>query len=332
MRGRTRQSRGAPRPPDPFTGPEPARASHCVLRLREVDSTQTFAFELAAHGAPDGTVVVADFQRQGRGRRGHAWTATPATSVLASILIRPRVAVSQLPLYSFVAAVAVADALESVANVDVRLKWPNDALVRERKIAGILLESRISPATPPAERVVEERPGCPGALPSAGGVGAMSGPAVAERVPEHRPGGAGPVASDGGVWGAISGPPMLVVIGIGINVRQSEFGADLCGRATSLFLETGHDVDRDVVLDAVLDALDRWRARFESEGFAPVRARWLDRALTIGRRVRIDDVEGVAVDIGMDGALVVADGAAERRISAGEVVEVARAERGRASC
>jgi BirA family biotin operon repressor/biotin-[acetyl-CoA-carboxylase] ligase len=308
----------------------PARASRRVLRLREVDSTQTVAFRLAAAGAPDGTVVVADFQHLGRGRRGHAWTATAATSVLASILIRPRVAASHLALYSFVAAVAVADALESVVDIGVRLKWPNDVLVRERKIAGILLESRSAIM---AEREVEERPGLPGALPSGGrGWGAGSVPPEAEREVEERPGLPGALPSGGGGWGAGSGPPMLVVIGVGINVRQAEFPDDLRGRATSLFLETGRHVDRDVVLDALLEALDCWRARFESEGFAPVRARWLERALTIGRRVRVDDVEGVAVDIGMDGALVLAAGGAERRVSAGEVVEVAGGDGGMASC
>jgi BirA family transcriptional regulator, biotin operon repressor / biotin---[acetyl-CoA-carboxylase] ligase len=261
-------------------GAEPARAARRVLRLREVDSTQPVAFALADDGAPDGTVVVTDFQRLGRGRRGHAWIAPPATSVLASIVVRPRVATPMLPLYSFVAAVAVADALEAVAGVDVQLRWPNDVHVGGRKIAGILLESRASA-------------------------------------------GAGGTAASG---------MAQVVIGIGVNVRQSAFSGELAGQATSLLLETGREFDRDDVLAAVVDALDRWRARFETEGFPPVRAQWRARALTIGRRVRVEGAEGVAVDLAMDGALVVTDGARTWRINAGEVADVPAGAPGRPSC
>jgi len=113
-----------------------------VVWLGEVDSTQSHAFQLAANGAADGTAVVADVQTAGRGRRGRQWRAEPGTSLLVSIVVRPRLPLTMLPLLSLATAVAVAEALGE-AGVPARIKWPNDVLARGRKIAGILLESRV---------------------------------------------------------------------------------------------------------------------------------------------------------------------------------------------
>jgi BirA family biotin operon repressor/biotin-[acetyl-CoA-carboxylase] ligase len=119
------------------------------VRLATVDSTQSEIFRLAEAGAADGTVVVADTQRSGRGRRGRGWHDVPGESVLVSLLVRSRLAAAALPQLSFVAAVAVAEALETTTRLTPRLKWPNDVLVRGRKVAGILLESRSGGAEGP---------------------------------------------------------------------------------------------------------------------------------------------------------------------------------------
>jgi BirA family transcriptional regulator, biotin operon repressor / biotin---[acetyl-CoA-carboxylase] ligase len=123
------------------------RAGHApaVVRVGCVESTQAIAFALAAEGAADGTLVLADSQTAGRGRRGRVWMDEPGASLLASILLRPRLEASRLPLLSLAVAVAVAETLAEVADVPARLKWPNDVLVGGRKIAGILLESRLGP-------------------------------------------------------------------------------------------------------------------------------------------------------------------------------------------
>jgi BirA family transcriptional regulator, biotin operon repressor / biotin---[acetyl-CoA-carboxylase] ligase len=114
-----------------------------VVRLGTVDSTQSVAFALAERGAADRTVVVADQQLAGRGRRGRTWSAPTGTSLLASIIVRPRLPQALLSTLSLTTAVAAAEVLRRVAGVDTRLKWPNDVLVSGRKIAGILLESRM---------------------------------------------------------------------------------------------------------------------------------------------------------------------------------------------
>jgi BirA family transcriptional regulator, biotin operon repressor / biotin---[acetyl-CoA-carboxylase] ligase len=117
-------------------------AEPAIVRLDQVDSTQTVAFALAERGAADRTVVIADQQAAGRGRRGRVWQAPPGTSLLASILVRSRLPQALLATLSPTTAVATAEALRRVAPLSPRLKWPNDVLVGGRKIAGILLESR----------------------------------------------------------------------------------------------------------------------------------------------------------------------------------------------
>jgi BirA family biotin operon repressor/biotin-[acetyl-CoA-carboxylase] ligase len=122
--------------------PDERVALERIVRVGAVDSTQRVAFDLAAAGALDGTVVVADYQTAGRGRRGRVWRAGPGTSLLASIVTRPRLAPLETPRLSFVAAIAAAEAIDGLTGATPALKWPNDVLLHGRKVAGILLESR----------------------------------------------------------------------------------------------------------------------------------------------------------------------------------------------
>lgn len=103
------------------------------IHFRSVDSTNERARQLAAAGAPHGTLVTASEQRAGRGRQGRAWSAPAGRALLCSLLVRepPRL----LPL---AAGVAVA----CTVGAEARIKWPNDVLVAGRKVAGILVEGR----------------------------------------------------------------------------------------------------------------------------------------------------------------------------------------------
>jgi BirA family biotin operon repressor/biotin-[acetyl-CoA-carboxylase] ligase len=113
----------------------------------------------------------------------------------------------------------------------------------------------------------------------------------------------------------------LVVVGIGINLRQRSFPGALAATATSVHLEGGRAVEREAMLQAVLEAFDPWRARLEGEGFAPLRARWLALADTIGRAVTVGEHAGVAVDLDGDGALVLREARGTRLVVAGELRE-----------
>lgn len=90
---------------------------------------------------PEGAVAVAEEQSEGRGRLGRTWHAAPRTSVLVSVLLRPEIEPSRLPELSLVAGGAVAEAIADVTGIDPAIKFPNDVLVRGKKVAGILAES-----------------------------------------------------------------------------------------------------------------------------------------------------------------------------------------------
>jgi len=105
---------------------------------RVTDSTNERARELAAAGAPHGTLVTADEQTAGRGRQGRRWTAPPGSAVLMSLVLR-----EFRPDLPLAAAVAVCEACECHASsLPCAIKWPNDIWVEERKLAGILIEGR----------------------------------------------------------------------------------------------------------------------------------------------------------------------------------------------
>ena len=90
---------------------------------------------------PEGAVAVADEQTEGRGRLGRQWLAPAGTSLLVSVLLRPDVEPARLPELSLVAGRACAEALAEVAGLEMEVKFPNDVLVRGRKVAGILAEA-----------------------------------------------------------------------------------------------------------------------------------------------------------------------------------------------
>ncbi|MFI4947500.1 MAG: biotin--[acetyl-CoA-carboxylase] ligase [Alphaproteobacteria bacterium] len=117
----------------------------CLHRYKTIGSTNDEAKALARAGAPEGTVVWAEEQTAGRGRRGRVWLSPPGNLYL-SLVLRPEGAPSQAAQLGFVAALGLGDALRSLAGpaLQLRYKWPNDLLANGRKLAGILLESETS--------------------------------------------------------------------------------------------------------------------------------------------------------------------------------------------
>jgi BirA family biotin operon repressor/biotin-[acetyl-CoA-carboxylase] ligase len=116
------------------------RFGHPHLHLRLTDSTNDRARELAESGAPSGTVVTAAEQSAGRGRRGRVWSAPPGGALLYSAILRPlELEHALLPL---AVPVAACEAIESVAPVEARIKWPNDIWIDGAKASGVLIEAR----------------------------------------------------------------------------------------------------------------------------------------------------------------------------------------------
>jgi BirA family transcriptional regulator, biotin operon repressor / biotin---[acetyl-CoA-carboxylase] ligase len=121
-----------------------------VQRFEEIDSTNTYLRERAREGAPEGLVAVADHQTAGRGRLQRRWESPPGANLLLSVLLRPECDADDLHLCTSAVALAAADACREVAGVDVTFKWPNDLLVGESKLAGILAEVEFAGGAPPA--------------------------------------------------------------------------------------------------------------------------------------------------------------------------------------
>lgn len=112
---------------------------------REVDSTNTAAAALAGDVSRHGLVILAESQRAGRGQFGRTWACAPRRGVLMSVLLFVPPPLRRPVILTSWAAVAVCDAVHELTGLDARIKWPNDVLVRGRKISGILIEQ--GPAT-----------------------------------------------------------------------------------------------------------------------------------------------------------------------------------------
>lgn len=215
-------------------------------------STNDVVRELATAGAPEGTVVVAERQEAGRGRLGRAW-ASPPGGIYFSFVLRPTLPPHQLGHITLMTAVAVASAIRQSTGVAATIKWPNDVLVDERKLVGILTE--------------------------------MTGETDVVR---------------------------FVIIGVGINANTSPSDYPRAARPslTTLAAVLGHPVDRAALLVAVLQRLDAEWGRLSAGKTAAVLDEWRTLSSTMGRRVRVTTVAGVA------------EGYAQRINDAGELVVV----------
>ena len=109
----------------------------------EVDSTNVTAMDLARQNAPEGTVVLTEQQLRGRGRGDRSWHSPPGVGIYCSIVLRPELSPTKTMLLTLMTAVAIAKAVALETNLSPRIKWPNDILINDKKVVGILLESKV---------------------------------------------------------------------------------------------------------------------------------------------------------------------------------------------
>ncbi|MGH9186043.1 MAG: biotin--[acetyl-CoA-carboxylase] ligase, partial [Acidimicrobiales bacterium] len=278
-----------------FTGVTGQRARTALAGTRfgdvrwvaETGSTNVDLMDLARDGQPEGVVLVADHQSSGQGRHGRVWTAPPGASLLVSVLLRPPAAVAAVT--TMAGGVAMVAALEEVAGLMARLKWPNDLVwpgdgtVTDRKLGGILAE-----ADWPA-----------GSNISAG----WREPGPAERV--------------------------VVVAGVGVNVNwPAELPQELADLAVAVDHVTGQHTDREDLLISFLRNLDRRYGQLvATRDRQPLLDEWRERSATLGRRVRVDlgsdDIEGLAADVTDEGHLVIETLEGTRRtVAVGDIVHL----------
>ena len=126
-----------------------ATFGHTVHLFASTTSTNDIAKTLAQQGAPEGTIVLADHQTQGRGRQGRTFASPGGVGIYLSLILRPGSDPQRLPPLTLATAVATAEALIAYSGLPIRLKWPNDVLIHDKKVAGILCEAVLSAAASP---------------------------------------------------------------------------------------------------------------------------------------------------------------------------------------
>ncbi|MDP2939192.1 MAG: biotin--[acetyl-CoA-carboxylase] ligase [Candidatus Omnitrophota bacterium] len=111
-----------------------------IYHYEMVSSAMDVAFDLAIKGAQEGAVILAEGQQKGRGRMGRTWASPKGKGIYMSIILRPRLLPNETPKLTLLAGVAVSQALRKVTGLELFIKWPNDILIKEKKVGGILTE------------------------------------------------------------------------------------------------------------------------------------------------------------------------------------------------
>jgi len=219
-----------------------------IYHFDEVDSTNDTAKELAL-GSEEGTVVIAEIQKKGRGSFGKSWFS-PKGGIWLSIILKPQISPSQIPLLTFISGIAICRVIRKL-RLNARIGWPNDVLIGNKKVCGILSEA------------------------------------------------------------GLNGKVNYVVVGIGINanVDIELFPEDLKSNATSLKQELGKEVSQEDITQKIFDEMEIVYNNFKKENITRTLKEWKKLSCTIKRKVEIrgatETIEGKALDIDKDGALIV---------------------------
>ncbi|UKS30567.1 biotin--[acetyl-CoA-carboxylase] ligase [Paenibacillus sp. HWE-109] len=232
-----------------------------------VDSTQTIAHALVASGAQEGTIVLAEEQTAGRGRMGRAWHSPSGKGIWMSIVLTPRVPVYFMPQLTLLSAVALCRSIQKVCQVEIGIKWPNDLLIKGKKVSGILLESS---------------------------------------------------GEDERLKYVIAG------IGISVNLTTEDYPEALRNIATSLAIESGQVISRELLVQTFLLEFEELYALYMDKGFAPIRLLWEALSVTLKRPIRTSSpsgfIEGIADSLDDSGALTVITSSGEKvRIYSGDI-------------
>jgi len=119
-----------------------AEIGHKIIHYFRTDSTNSVALQLDEHEAPHGTVVIAEEQTVGRGRLGRNWYSEKSSGIYTSIILRPPLSPAAAPILTLLAGIAVHEAVGSVSGLEADIRWPNDVLVNDKKVCGILTEMK----------------------------------------------------------------------------------------------------------------------------------------------------------------------------------------------
>ncbi len=236
----------------------------CRYHFDEIDSTNKKAKELGQKDCPHGTLVTADTQVSGIGRRGRSWSSEKDAGIYMSMVLRPEIETDKAAMLTLVAAMAVEKALLEL-EADVKIKWPNDIVLNQKKICGILTEL------------------------------SLKGTEID-----------------------------FVVLGIGINVNNKEFPEEIKETASSLSLELGADIDREMLITKVWKQFDVYYELFlQTKDLSLLKEEYESVLANKNEKVKVLDplgeYVGIAAGITNTGELIVDTEGERKLVSGGEV-------------
>ena len=231
-----------------------------------IESTNKKAGLLAREGAPHGTLVTADVQEAGVGRRGRSWSSEKDAGIYMSMVLRPKIDTNHASMLTLVAAMAVQKAMEQMCETEVpMIKWPNDIVLNKKKVCGILTELSL-----------------------------------------------------------VGADIEFVIIGIGINVNNKAFPEEISETASSLFLELGREIDRELLITKVWDNFKVYYEQFlKTKDISLFQEEYEKVLVNKEENVRVLDplgeYTGVAKGVTSTGELIVDTEGERTLVSGGEV-------------
>ena len=231
-----------------------------IVSYDEVGSTNDLALQCGAEGGVEGTLILAAHQTAGRGRRGRKWYAPPGSSILASLILRHRLLATQTGLPNLIGAVSIATAIQNRTNLPAMVKWPNDVLINEKKVSGVLTELGYD---------------------------------------RHRQ------------------PFFVMGFGVNVNTTLADLSVELRDTATSLRIESGHEIPRIGLIQEILHQLERNYQLLKRGKTEQLIERANELLAMSGKWVHIETTDGVfdgiAERMDFDGRLILRDRAGKVR-------------------
>ncbi len=234
-----------------------------IYSYKETSSTNDVAYNLAMHEEKEGAIVIAESQTAGRGRMGRKWASPKAKGAYLSVILKPDILPKEVSSITLFAALSVAKTIRELSNLTAFIKWPNDVLVNNQKVCGVLTEMN----------------------------------AETDKI-------------------------NFVIIGIGVNINAKK---ELLPKgATSIMEESGAELSRVEVVRSIFKNLDKYYKLFNSGQRNEIIREYKELSNFLGVRVQVTyhdtKIEGYAVDIDKDGALILRmDSGLNEKILAGDV-------------
>ncbi|OGW56239.1 MAG: biotin--[acetyl-CoA-carboxylase] ligase, partial [Nitrospirae bacterium RBG_16_43_8] len=247
-----------------------------------LDSTNTLAMELAEKGVSHGTVVIADRQLKGKGRLGRTWFSPPKGNIYMSVIVRPEIEPKDATLLTIMSAISCARAIRNSTGIEVKIKWPNDLMVYERKLGGILTEMKSD-----QDRIVFAVIGIGINVNSSLDEFPSDVRAVAASVSEEFDNPSSPTQK--------STHPTFTKGGVG-GIKEGRAGG---------FEKS--EISRTLIIAAILHELERWFKVLIKDRIQLINE-WKKLSSTLGRKVKVvsgkDKFSGIAEDIDEEGILI----------------------------